>query len=173
MVVDLSRYDGDAFEAALDVFYGVMDDLKMQAADGRLTLTDLEDYRSRIVRETYSKLAEMKEPSVFDHPQDMFLDGNDWHPLFKITPTFGDGRFLLTIQLGSSYGLSFHCSSEDLIALAGMVGRALEPARLESDDSNVTRPSGDLCEPRPTTSIRRDLHTSPQQDRLRCGSLES
>ena len=61
MVVDLSRYDGDAFEAALDVFYGVMDDLKMQAADGRLTLIDLEEYRSRIVRETYSKFAEMKK----------------------------------------------------------------------------------------------------------------
>ena len=61
MVVDLSKYDGDAFEAALDVFYGVVDDLKMQATDKRLTLTDLEDYRSLIVRETYSKLAEMKE----------------------------------------------------------------------------------------------------------------
>ena len=61
MVVDLSRYDGDAFEAALDVFYGVMDDLKMQAADGQLTLIDLEEYRSRIVRETYSKFAEMKK----------------------------------------------------------------------------------------------------------------
>lgn len=42
MVVDLSKYDGDSFEAALDVFYGVVDDLKIQAADGRLTLTDLE-----------------------------------------------------------------------------------------------------------------------------------
>ena len=61
MAVDLSKYDGDAFEAALDVFYGVIDDLKMQAADERLTLTDLEDYRSRIVRETYSRLAEMKQ----------------------------------------------------------------------------------------------------------------
>ena len=61
MVVDLSKYDGDSFEAALDVFYGVLDDLKIQAADGRLTLTDLEGYRSRIVRETYSKLAEMKK----------------------------------------------------------------------------------------------------------------
>lgn len=61
MVVDLSKYDGDSFEAALDVFYGVVDDLKIQAADGRLTITDLEGYRSRIVRETYSKLAEMKQ----------------------------------------------------------------------------------------------------------------
>lgn len=63
MVVDLSKYDGDSFEAALDVFYGVVDDLKTQAADGRLTITDLEDYRSRIVRETYSKLAGMKQPA--------------------------------------------------------------------------------------------------------------
>lgn len=61
MVVDLSKYDGDSFEAALDVFYGVMDDLKTQAADGRLTLTALETYRSQIVRETYSKLAGMKQ----------------------------------------------------------------------------------------------------------------
>ena len=60
-MVDLSKYDGDSFEAALDVFYDVVDDLKMQAANERLTLTDLENYRSRIVRETYSKLAEMKE----------------------------------------------------------------------------------------------------------------
>lgn len=42
MVVDLSKYDGDSFEAALDVFYGVVDDLKIQAADGRLTITDLD-----------------------------------------------------------------------------------------------------------------------------------
>lgn len=61
MVVDLSKYDGDSFEAALDVFYGVMDDLKTQAADGQLTLTALETYRSQIVRETYSKLAGMKQ----------------------------------------------------------------------------------------------------------------
>lgn len=61
MVVDLSKYDGDSFEAALDVFYGVVDDLNMRAKDGHLTITDLEDYRSQIVRETYSKLAEMKQ----------------------------------------------------------------------------------------------------------------
>lgn len=47
MVVDLSKYDGDSFEAALDVFYGVMDDLKTQAADGKNRIRRSPTYESK------------------------------------------------------------------------------------------------------------------------------
>ena len=77
----------------------------------------------------------MKEPPVFDHPQDMFLERFDgWHPLFKVTPAFGDGVFLLTIQLGESYGLSFHCDSEDLLELVNQAMRAMKPAQPERNN---------------------------------------
>lgn len=73
------------------------------------------------------ELAARESAPVFDHPQDMLLDGSrNWHPSFKITPAFGDGRFLLTIQLGASYGLSFHCDSHDLLNLAEAAMRALK-----------------------------------------------
>jgi hypothetical protein len=63
-----------------------------------------------------------KKLPVFDHPQDMLLGGSeDWHPRFKVTPAFGDGRFLLTIQLGTSYWLSFHCDAHDLLNLVNLV----------------------------------------------------
>ena len=63
-----------------------------------------------------------EESPVFDHPQDMLLGGSeDWHPRFKVTPAFGDGRFLLTIQLGASYGLSFYCDAHDLLNLVNLV----------------------------------------------------
>ena len=68
------------------------------------------------------ELAACKELPVSDHPQDMLLGGSeDWHPRFKVTPAFGDGRFLLTIQLGASYGLSFHCDAHDLLNLVNLV----------------------------------------------------
>ena len=71
------------------------------------------------------ELAACMEPPVSDHPQDMLLDGSeDWHPRFKVTPAFGDGRFLLTIQLGASYGLSFHCDSHDLLNLVAVASAA-------------------------------------------------
>lgn len=72
-----------------------------------------------VIRE---ELAAWEEQPVFDHPQDMLLGGSeDWHPRFKVTPAFGDGRFLLTIQLGTSYGLSFHCDAHDLLNLVNLV----------------------------------------------------
>lgn len=73
------------------------------------------------------ELAACKELPVFDHPQDMLLGGSeDWHPRFKVTPAFGDGRFLLTIQLGASYGLSLHCDSHDLLNLVTAAAQALK-----------------------------------------------
>lgn len=75
-----------------------------------------------VIRE---ELAACMKPPVSDHPQDMLLGGSeDWHPRFKVTPAFGDGRFLLTIQLGASYGLSFHCDSHDLLNLVAVASAA-------------------------------------------------
>lgn len=77
-----------------------------------------------VVRE---ELAACGEQPVFDHPQDMLLgDSEDWHPSFKVTQTFGDGRFLLTIQLGASYGLSLHCDSHDPLNLVASAAQALK-----------------------------------------------
>jgi hypothetical protein len=116
-----------------------------------------------VVRE---ELAAREESPVFDHPQDMLLGGSeDWHPRFKVTPAFGDGRFLLTIQLGASYGLSFHCDARDLYELAEAAVQALKTARPEGDEPSMTRPSEDAYEPHPTTSIPRDSHTSPRRGR--------
>lgn len=116
-----------------------------------------------VVRE---ELAAREESPVFDHPQDMLLGGSeDWHPRFKVTPAFGDGRFLLTIQLGASYGLSFHCDAHDLYELAEAAAQALKTARPESNEPSMTRPSEDAYEPHPTTSIPRDSHTSPRRVR--------
>lgn len=68
------------------------------------------------------ELAAREESPVFEHPQDMLLGGSeDWHPRFKVIPAFGDGRFLLTIQLGASYGLSFYCDAHDLLNLVNLV----------------------------------------------------
>lgn len=112
------------------------------------------------------ELAAREESPVFDHPQDMLLGGSeDWHPRFKVTPAFGDGRFLLTIQLGASYGLSFHCDAHDLYELAEAAAQALKTARPESNEPSMTRPSEDAYEPHPTTSIPRDSHTSPRRGR--------
>lgn len=112
------------------------------------------------------ELAACKEPLVSDHPQDMLLDGSeDWHPRFKVTPAFGDDRFLLTIQLGASYGLSFHCDAHDLYELAEAAAQALKTARPEGNEPSMTRPSEDAYEPHPTTSIPRDSHTSPRRGR--------
>lgn len=112
------------------------------------------------------ELAACKEPLVSDHPQDMLLGGSeDWHPRFKVTPAFGDGRFLLTIQLGASYGLSFHCDAHDLYELAEAAAQALKTARPEGNEPSMTRPSEDAYEPHPTTSIPRDSHTSPRRGR--------
>lgn len=112
------------------------------------------------------ELAAREESPVFDHPQDMLLGGSeDWHPRFKATPAFGDGRFLLTIQLGASYGLSFHCDAHDLYELAEAAAQALKTARPESNEPSMTRPSEDAYEPHPTTSIPRDSHTSPRRGR--------
>ena len=125
----------------------------------------------KIVRE---ELAARESTPVFDHPQDMLLDGSeDWHPSFKVTPAFGDGRFLLTIQLGASYGLSFHCDSHDLLDLAEAAMRALKTARPEDGESSMTRSSAESCEPHPTRSIRRDSRTDPRQGRSQHGSHES
>lgn len=116
-----------------------------------------------VVRE---ELAAREESPVFDHPQDMLLGGSeDWHPRFKVTPAFGDGRFLLTIQLGASYGLSFHCDAHDLYELAEAAAQALKTARPESNEPSMTRPSEDAYEPHPTTSIPRDSHTGPRRGR--------
>lgn len=112
------------------------------------------------------ELAAREESPVFDHPQDMLLGGSeDWHPRFKVTPAFGDGRFLLTIQLGASYGLSFHCDAHDLYELAEAAAQALKTARPESNEPSMTRPSEDAYEPHPTTSIPRDSHTGPRRGR--------
>lgn len=81
------------------------------------------------------------------------------------SPAFGDGRFLLTIQLGASYGLSFHCDAHDLYELAEAAAQALKTARPESNEPSMTRPSEDAYEPHPTTSIPRDSHTSPRRGR--------
>lgn len=116
-----------------------------------------------VIRE---ELAACEEQPVFDHPQDMLLGGpEDWHPRFKVTPAFGDGRFLLTIQLGASYGLSFHCDAHDLYELAEAAAQALKTARPESNEPSMTRPSEDAYEPHPTTSIPRDSHTGPRRGR--------
>lgn len=112
------------------------------------------------------ELAACKEPLVSDHPQDMLLGGSeDWHPRFKVTPAFGDGRFLLTIQLGASYGLSLHCDSHDLLNLVTAAAQALNAARPEGDEPSMTRSSEDACGPHPTTSIPRDSHTGLRRDR--------
>lgn len=116
-----------------------------------------------VVRE---ELAAREELPVSDHPQDMLLGGSeDWHPRFKVTPAFGDGRFLLTIRLGASYGLSFHCDAHDLYELAEAAAQALKTARPEGDEPSMTRPAEDAYEPHPTTSIPRDSHTGPRRDR--------
>ena len=120
------------------------------------------------------ELAARESTPVFDHPQDMLLGGSeDWHPSFKVTPALGDGRFLLTIRLGASYGLSFHCDSHDLLELAEAAMRNLKTARPKDDESSMTQPSAESCEPHPTTSIQRDSHTDPRQDRSPCGLRES
>lgn len=112
------------------------------------------------------ELAAREESPVFDHPQDMLLGGSeDWHPRFKVTPAFGDGRFLLTIQLGASYGLSFHCGAHDLYELAEAAAQALKTARPEGNEPSMTRPFEDAYEPHPTTSIPRDSHTGPRRGR--------
>lgn len=119
-----------------------------------------------IVKAVREELTACEEQPVFDHPQDMLLGGfEDWHPRFKVTQTFGDGRFLLTIQLGASYGLSLHCDSHDLLNLVTAAAQALNAARPEGDEPSMTRSSEDACRPHPTTSIPRDSHTGLRRDR--------
>lgn len=107
-------------------------DIKTWPATKTIVPVSVEEFKKRqpallgaireVVRE---ELAACMEPPVSDHPQDMLLDGSeDWHPRFKVTPAFGDGRFLLTIQLGASYGLSFHCDSHDLLNLVAVASAA-------------------------------------------------
>lgn len=104
-------------------------DIKTRPATKTIVPVSVEEFKKRqpallsaireVVRE---ELAAREESPVFDHPQDMLLGGSeDWHPRFKVTPAFGDGRFLLTIQLGASYGLSFHCDAHDLLNLVNLV----------------------------------------------------
>lgn len=148
-------------------------DIKTWPATKTIVPVSVEEFKKRqpallgaireVVRE---ELAAREESPVFDHPQDMLLGGSeDWHPRFKVTPAFGDGRFLLTIQLGASYGLSFHCDAHDLYELAEAAAQALKTARPESNESSMTRPFEDAYEPHPTTSIPRDSHTSPRWGR--------
>ena len=112
------------------------------------------------------ELVACKKLPVSDHPQDMLLGSSeDWHPRFKVTPAFGDGRFLLTIQLGASYGLSFHCDAHDLYEFAEAAAQALKTARPEGGEPSMTRPFEDAYEPHPTTSIPRDSHTGPRRGR--------
>lgn len=104
-------------------------DIKTRPATKTIVPVSVEEFKKRqpallgaireVVRE---ELAACEEQPVFDHPQDMLLGGaEDWHPRFKVTPAFGDGRFLLTIRLGASYGLSFHCDAHDLLNLVNLV----------------------------------------------------
>lgn len=104
-------------------------DIKTWPATKTIVPVSVEEFKKRqpallgaireVVRE---ELAAREESPVFDHPQDMLLGSSeDWHPRFKVTPAFGDGRFLLTIQLGTSYGLSFHCDAHDLLNLVNLV----------------------------------------------------
>ena len=110
------------------------DDIKTWPASKTIIPVSVEEFEKKqpamlgairkIVRE---ELSVREKLPVFDHPQDMLLGGSeDWHPRFKVTPAFGDGRFLLTIQLGASYGLSFHCDSHDLLELAEAAVRTLK-----------------------------------------------
>ena len=109
-----------------------------------------------VVRE---ELAAREESPVFDHPQDMLLGGSeDWHPRFKVTPAFGDGRFLLTIQLGASYGLSFHCDAHDLCELAEA---ASKPSRESAEPSSS-------CGSTPPSLSRSEIHES--YDCATCGT---
>lgn len=156
-------------------------DIKTWPATKTIVPVSVEEFKKRqpallgaireVVRE---ELAAREESPVFDHPQDMLLGGSeDWHPSFKITPALGDGKFLLTIRLGASYGLSFHCDSHDLLELAKAAMRNLNTARPEDDESSMTQPSAESCEPHPTTGIQRDSHTDPRQDRSPCGLREA
>lgn len=148
-------------------------DIKTRPATKTIVPVSVEEFKKRqpallgaireVVRE---ELTACEEQPVFDHPQDMLLGGfEDWHPRFKVTQTFGDGRFLLTIQLGASYGLSLHCDSHDLLNLVTAAAQALNAARPEGDEPSMTRSSEDACRPHPTTSIPRDSHTGLRRDR--------
>ena len=105
---------------------------------------------------------------VFDHPQDMLLGDTDWHPQFKITKSFEEGRFLLTIRLADLYGISFQCDRGDLRKLAEAAARALDSHAATVEEVSGSRSSADSHEPHPTTSIRRDSHKDPPQGRSLC-----
>lgn len=104
-------------------------DIKTWPVTKTIVPVSVEEFKKRqpallgAIREVIrGELAACEEQPVFDHPQDMLLGGpEDWHPRFKVTPAFGDGRFLLAIQLGASYGLSFYCDAHDLLNLVNLV----------------------------------------------------
>ena len=58
MKLDLSRYEGDSLDVAVDVFYAMIDDLTVliERPGGvlALTLQQLREYRRQAVRQAYS-----------------------------------------------------------------------------------------------------------------------